>query len=149
MTPKLARHLAVLLLLAVATANSQDGPKDIRKLLADQVDAWNKGDIEGFMRGYWNSDSTTFVSDGNILRGHSAVVARYKKSYDTREKMGRLEFSELSFQNVDARAVIASGVWRLTRVIDQPWGRFTLIIERKPEGWRIVYDHTSTAKESK
>ena len=101
------------------------------------------------MRGYWNSDSTVFVSDGNLLRGHSAVLARYKKSYDTRQKMGKLEFSELSFRNIEARAVIASGVWRLTRLTDQRWGRFTLIIERNPEGWRIVYDHTSTAKESK
>jgi len=97
------------------------------------------------MRGYWKSDSTEFVSGGNVTRGYRNVLARYKKSYDTREKMGKLEFSELLVRMVAPQMAIATGVWRLTRLEDQPWGRFTLILEQKREGWRIVYDHTSSA----
>jgi ketosteroid isomerase-like protein len=145
MTFRSIRYTVLLLIASAGLANSQVIEKDIRKLLEDQVDSWNKGNIEGFMKGYWNSDSTQFISGGKLVRGYSDVLARYKKSYDTREKMGKLEFSELAVRTVDSHIAIASGIWRLQRSNDQPWGRFTLIIEKRPEGWRIVYDHTSTA----
>jgi len=124
---------------------AQDGTPEIRKILVDQVKAWNDGSVEGYMEGYWNSDSTTFVSGGNVTRGYRNVLARYKKSYDTREKMGTLEFSDLVIRKVSSDLAIATGAWQLTRSKDKPGGRFTLIIEKKPEGWRIVYDHTSSA----
>jgi ketosteroid isomerase-like protein len=98
------------------------------------------------MKGYWDSDSTTFVSGGTVTRGYRNVLARYKKTYDTREKMGTLEFSELVIRKVASDIAIATGAWQLTRSGDKPGGRFTLILEKKPEGWRIVYDHTSSAK---
>jgi ketosteroid isomerase-like protein len=140
--------IGLLLLLSVAAfspARVQSDSQRIHRLLTDQVDAWNRGDIEGFMKGYWNSDSTEFVSGGALVRGYREVLARYHKSYDTREKMGRLEFDELVVRKISAAAAIATGIWRLYRATDQPWGRFTLVIEKKPEGWRITHDHTSSA----
>jgi ketosteroid isomerase-like protein len=128
-----------------AGAVAQENEKAIEKLLLDQVVAWNAGDVEGYMKGYWNSDSTVFVSGGNLTRGYKGVLARYKKSYDTREKMGRLEFSELEVKMVTPAFGVATGVWRLYRAKDEPWGRFTLLVELKPEGWRIIHDHTSSA----
>ena len=145
MTQRLSYAFALFVMTGLSVAFSQKNENDVRKLLTDQVSAWNTGDIEGFMRGYWKSDSTEFVSGGNVTRGYRDVLARYKKSYDTREKMGKLEFSELLVRTVAPQMAIATGVWRLTRLEDQPWGRFTLILEQKPEGWRIVYDHTSSA----
>jgi len=139
------RILVLLLMSSVAVALSQEGEIAVRKLLADQVIAWNAGDVEGFMKGYWNSDSTEFVSGGNIVRGYREVLARYKKTYDTREKMGKLEFAELQIRTISSKFVLAAGVWKLHRAKDQPWGRFTLLIEKKPEGWRIIHDHTSSA----
>ncbi|MCX6134686.1 MAG: nuclear transport factor 2 family protein [Ignavibacteriales bacterium] len=143
------RYLSLWLLCSVIGINSaiaQNGIADVRKVLMDQVKAWNDGSVEGYMKGYWNSDSTTFVSGGTVTRGYRGVLARYKKGYDTREKMGKLEFTELSIRNIASDIVIATGGWQLTRAQDQPGGRFTLVLERKPEGWRIVYDHTSSAK---
>jgi len=138
-----------LCLLSLASfkivAYSQENEKAIKKILFDQVDAWNAGDIDGYMKGYWNSDSTVFVSGGNLTRGYSGVLSRYKKSYDTREKMGKLEFTELQVRMITQTLSVATGVWRLHRANDQPWGRFTLLVEKKPEGWRIVHDHTSSA----
>lgn len=136
----------LLLVSGLSVAVSQEEEKSVRKLLTDQVNAWNAGDIEGYMKGYWNSDSTEFVSGGDLTRGYANVLARYKKSYTTREKMGKLEFSELSVRTMTRSLVVATGVWRLIRVNDQPWGRFTLIVEKKTEGWRIIHDHTSIAK---
>jgi ketosteroid isomerase-like protein len=114
-------------------------------MLEDQVAAWNRGDIDRYMAGYWKSDSTVFTSGGTLTRGYDEVRARYRKNYDSREKMGRLEFRDLEFRRVALSAVVATGVWELARKEDKPWGRFTLIIERKPEGWRITQDHTSSA----
>jgi ketosteroid isomerase-like protein len=140
-------YLSVLFWLAgFSAAFAQDGAADIRKVLVDQIKAWNDGSVEGYMKGYWNSDSTAFVSGGTVTRGYQDVLARYKKAYDTRDKMGTLEFSDLVIRNVAANLAIATGAWQLTRSNDKPGGRFTLILEKKPEGWRIVYDHTSSAK---
>jgi beta-aspartyl-peptidase (threonine type) len=140
-------HLSILFWLAgLSAAFAQDGAADIRKVLVDQIKAWNDGSVEGYMKGYWNSDSTTFVSGGSVTRGYRDVLARYKKVYDTREKMGTLEFSELVIRKITSNLAIATGAWQLTRSNDKPGGRFTLILEKKLEGWRIVYDHTSSAK---
>lgn len=147
MTIHRVQYLLILLWLSGLTAAfSQDGTADIRTVLADQVNEWNNGSVEGYMKGYWNSDSTMFVSGGNVARGYRDVLARYKKAYDTREKMGKLEFSELAIRKVSSDIAIATGAWQLTRTYDKLGGRFTLIIEKKPAGWRIVYDHTSSAK---
>jgi ketosteroid isomerase-like protein len=142
------RRILLLCLLSATfgiVAFSQENEKAIEKILLAQVAAWNAGDIEGYMKGYWNSDSTVFVSGGNLTRGYSSVLSRYKKSYNTLEKMGKLEFVELQVRMVTQSLGVATGIWRLHRAKDQPWGRFTLLVEKKPEGWRIVHDHTSTA----
>jgi beta-aspartyl-peptidase (threonine type) len=131
---------------ACSVAVAQTSMQGIRKLLDDQVEAWNKGDIEGFMRGYWDSDSTMFNSGGNLTKGYRHVLERYKKNYATRDLMGKLDFRDLVIRMLSDNAAVVMGTWKLKRAKDQPWGRFTLIVERKPEGWRITHDHTSSAE---
>jgi beta-aspartyl-peptidase (threonine type) len=145
MTQRLSYAFVLFAMTGLSVAFSQKNENDVRKLLTDQVNAWNVGDIEAYMKGYWNSDSTTFVSGGSVTRGYRNVLARYKKSYDTRAKMGKLEFEELVLRQPSPTLIIASGIWKLHRKSDIPWGRFTLLIEQKSVGWRIVYDHTSSA----
>jgi uncharacterized protein (TIGR02246 family) len=157
------RQLTVLLFLAAiivcldATALAAPGQEEtvkpnkrdakvvaaIRAVLDAQVAAWNRGDIEGFMDGYWRSTETVFVSGDTLTRGWAVVLERYKKGYATREKMGTLLFSDLEIKVIGKDAAVALGRWQLTRAADTPHGRFTLIFRRKPEGWRIVHDHTS------
>jgi len=142
------RSLCVVVLTLIVIpqiASAQEDELAVRKLLKDQVDAWNSGSVEGYMKGYWDSDGTMFVSGGTLTRGYGQVLARYKKSYNTRDKMGKLEFEELVLRQPSPILIIASGIWKLHRSSDSPWGRFTLLIEKKSEGWRIVYDHTSSA----
>lgn len=141
-----AKKITLVLLAASSAAFAQYDEQAIRKVLADQMEAWNKGDIETYMKGYWNSEETVFLSGGNITRGYQEVLARYKKTYATREKMGTLEFEELKVRMIGADAAIVSGVWKLTRKTDKPRGRFTLLVERKQEEWRITHDHTSSAQ---
>jgi ketosteroid isomerase-like protein len=117
----------------------------IRAVLDAQVAAWNRGDIEGFMAGYWRSPETVFISGDTVTHGWQTVLDRYKKGYSTREKMGQLAFSELDIKLISKTAAVATGRWQLTRAGDTPHGRFTLIFRKTSEGWRIVHDHTSSA----
>jgi beta-aspartyl-peptidase (threonine type) len=126
-----------MLLLAAACA----GPSDealIRRVLDDQVEAWNRGDLEGFMEGYWKSDELVFRSGAKEERGWQATLDRYRTAYPTREAMGRLSFTELVVTPPEA-----TGRWRLQRATDAPGGTFRLLLRRFPEGWRIVRDETT------
>src|SRR4051812_7441171 len=93
------KMLFFVLLLSAGIANAQLSKSEtenaITKVMLDQTAAWNRGDIDGFMRGYWNSDKLVFVSGDNVTRGWQPTLDRYKKSYDTRATMGTLTFSEL------------------------------------------------------
>lgn len=117
----------------------------VRTVLEAQVAAWNRGDIEGFMEGYARSKETVFISGDEVRRGWQTVLGRYKKTYDSREKMGTLVFTELEVTPINSIAAVALGRWQLTRIGDAPHGRFTLLFRRTPRGWRIVHDHTSSA----
>jgi beta-aspartyl-peptidase (threonine type) len=130
-----------------AKPNKRDAKETaaIRAVLDAQVAAWNRGDIEGFMDGYWRSGETVFVSGDTVTHGWQTVLDRYKKGYDTRDKMGTLMFSELEIKLIGKDAAVATGRWQLTRASDTPHGRFTLIFRRTQQGWRIVHDHTSSA----
>ncbi len=142
--------VALVLLMCVA-AGAQEQKRDakaeaaIRAVLDAQAAAWNRGDIEGYMDGYARSDSIVFVSGDDLTRGWQTVHDRYKKGYDTREKMGTLEFSDLEIKVISKDAAVAHGRWQLTRAADKPHGRFTLIFRRDGKNWRIVHDHTSSA----
>jgi uncharacterized protein (TIGR02246 family) len=117
----------------------------VRAVLDAQVEAWNRGDIEGFMDGYARSPDTTFISDNNFTRGWQKVHDRYQKNYDSREKMGTLTFSDLETRLLSSDAAVTIGRWHLQLANSQPHGRFTLIFRRTRQGWRIVHDHTSSA----
>jgi beta-aspartyl-peptidase (threonine type) len=140
--------LSGLALMFMAAADAADGDQtdvEIRKVIQAQQDAWNLGDLAGFMNGYDRSDKTTFVSGDEVTRGWQTVLDRYKKKYSDREKMGRLSFSELEITPLAADAAVVLGRWELRRAKDTPRGRFTLIFRRTADGWRIVQDHTSAA----
>jgi ketosteroid isomerase-like protein len=116
---------------------------EIRKVMLDQAVAWNRGDIEGFMAGYWRSENLTFVSGTEVTRGWQPTVDRYKRGYDTRAKMGTLTFSDLEVTVLSKDAAVVLGNWSLAREKDNPHGKFTLTFRKFKEGWRVVIDHTS------
>jgi beta-aspartyl-peptidase (threonine type) len=134
------------------TANSKPGGREakavaaIRSVLDAQAEGWNRGDVDAYMDGYMRSPETILVSGDQVTRGWQVVLDRYKKSYNSREKMGRLTFTEIEINLLSKDAATALGRWQLTRATDTPHGRFTLIFRRTPQGWRIVHDHTSTAE---
>jgi uncharacterized protein (TIGR02246 family) len=117
----------------------------IRAVLDAQRDAWNRGDVEGYMDGYERSEATVFVSGDNVTRGWQTVLDRYKKNYNTPEKMGSLTFSDLEITLTGKESAVVLGRWHLKRAGDDPHGRFTLIFRKTKQGWKIIHDHTSSA----
>ena len=143
--PLLIAAVIVLGYQGLSSGNLQ-GEKDVaavRAVLDAQAAAWNRGEIEGYMNGYERSEQTTFVSGDQLTRGWQTVFDRYKKNYDSREKMGTLAFSELEVKTLSEFYIMVTGRWQLTRAQDTPHGRFTLVFRRTLQGWRIIHDHTS------
>ena len=117
----------------------------IRAVLDAQAAAWNRGDLAGYMGGYDRSPNTEFVGGDTITRGWQTVLDRYRKNYDSREKMGVLTFSDLEINILSKDAALVLGRWRLKRANDQPHGTFSLLFRKTKAGWRIVHDHSSSA----
>jgi len=116
----------------------------VRQVLDGQVEAWNRGDLDAFMAGYWQSPELTFFSGPDRTSGWQATLDRYRKRYQADGKeMGRLTFSELSVEMLGPDAALVRGRWALQMSKDAPSGLFTLIFWRTPDGWRIIHDHTS------
>ena len=128
---------------ALGGGQSPGAKAEIRAVLDDQVEAWNRGDVARFMEGYWKSEKTEFVGSSGVLRGWQAVLGRYRKTYPDRRAMGALTFSELEITELSPAAALVLGRWRLEREHDHPGGVFTLVLRKFPEGWRIILDHTS------
>ncbi len=146
--------MKILILVFVAVfaiaANAQSDKEkagietSIRAVMDAQVNAWNKGDIDGFMEGYWKSDDMRFVSGNTVAKGWQAALDRYKKGYDSLDKMGTLSFSELEFTVLDKKAAFVKGRFTLVRKEDKPTGLFTLVFRKIDGEWKVVHDHTST-----
>ena len=131
-----------------ALGATQDATAPVRALLDAQVAAWNRGDLEGFMAGYWRSPELVFCSGATVSKGWNATLERYRKRYQAEgREMGKLRFESLEVEPLGPDAAFARGEYWL-RMSDgqQPHGRFTLVLRRLAGGWSIVHDHTSAAE---
>ena len=135
---------AALLASSCAEAPAENWRAGVESVLASQAAAWNRGDVAGFMEGYWKSDSLLFTSGGRVRRGWKETFEKYAASYDTRDRMGTLTFSDLEFHQPAPGAAWVFGRWEIERANDPQGGVFTLVLKKFPEGWRIVHDHTSS-----
>jgi len=141
--------IVVATFVRAAPEQSPNPLAEIQSVLRGQQDAWNRGDIDGFMNGYSRSPSTVFISEDEVSRGWETVRERYRIKYSDRAKMGTLSFSESEVTMLSPDTAVVLGRWHLKRASDEPHGRFTLIFKHLPEGWRIVHDHTSAALSTK
>ena len=135
--------LAALPVLAQSEQRKSRIEAEVLAVMTQQSQAWNRGDVEGFMQGYWKSDTLVFASGDSVTLGWQPTVDRYKKTYDTKAKMGQLTFSDIRVNVLSKEIAVVLGSWSLVRESDNPKGRFTLIFRRMKEGWRIIHDHTS------
>lgn len=140
--------LAFVVVLALPGASS-GSPSEVaaaaRAVLDAQVEAWNRGDLEGFMAGYWRSPELVFCSGATVTKGWHATLARYRTRYRSEgREMGRLRFDGIEVIPLGADAALARGAWHLTMGDGkEPHGLFTLLLRRLDGAWVIVHDHTS------
>jgi len=143
--------LAAVLLSGCCRTREVNGDavrREVRGVLDATETAWNNGDIEGYMQGYYKSDSLRFAGNGDVSYGWESVLERYRKAYPDKTAMGRLTFSDVSIDVLCSDAVLVFGRWKLEREEGDRSGLYTLIMIKTAEGWRIVHDHSSSAKDS-
>ena len=132
-----------------AQGSPQDGSQKsseraIRQIMADQAEAWNRGNLDDFMKvGYWNSDSLVFVGQSGLTYGYNQTLDNYKKHYDTPDKMGKLFFTLLSVKQLSPDYCFVIGKWLLKRKAGDVGGVYSLLFRKVDGQWRIVVDHSS------
>jgi len=137
---------AFVILLAGASLQAQTAQDAIRQVLNDQASAWNRGDIVTFMQGYADSPQTTFIGK-SIEHGYAMILARYQRSYASREAMGQLDFSGLDVRMLGADHAVVTGHFHLARTQaggGDAAGVFSLVFEKEAAGWKIILDHTTS-----
>lgn len=132
----------LLFLTSCIFLHAQD-KQAILKVLETQRTAWNKGDIEEYMQGYWKSDSLLFVGKSAPAYGWQTTLDHYKKGYPDKTAMGFLTFDILQVKVLDPANAFVLGAWHLKREKDAPGGYFTLWLKKIDGEWKIVCDHTS------
>lgn len=149
---RFAAFVMALVMLSIAACSIQpDEPiaspeAQIRALMDAQQLAWNRGDIEDFMQGYWHDDRLRFESGTTTMSGWQATYDRYLKRYPDRAAMGTLQFSNVQITALDKDHATVTGGWALLgRANDIPHGTFVLDLRRFDKNWKIIKDHTESA----
>lgn len=135
--------LFILLMLSLFTqAQTKDADK-ILSILAAQEKAWNEGDIQQFMLGYWENDSLVFVGKSGLTYGYNNTLENYKKGYPDKTYMGQLKFTILSMQPLGKAYYRIIGKWELKRTVGNLNGHYTLLLQKINGEWKIISDHSS------
>lgn len=134
--------IAGLSLINVCFCFAQD-KKAILNVLETQRLAWNRGNVEAYMQGYWHSDSLLFVGKSGPEYGWQNTLDNYKKAYPDKAAMGQLGFDILKVELLDKTNAFVLGAWHLKREKDAPGGYFTLLLRKIKGEWKVVADHSS------
>jgi ketosteroid isomerase-like protein len=134
--------LPALFFSLIAFSQSSD-ELTIRKVLDDQIKAWNKGDVDGFMQGYWKNDSLMFIGKNGVNWGWQKTLQNYKKSYPNTTAMGKLSFDIIVIKKLSPEYYYVVGKWMLTRSIGDLSGHYNLLFKKVENQWLIIADHSS------
>lgn len=116
---------------------------EVRSLLTEQTKAWNAGNIENFMKSYWQSDSLMFVGKSGITFGWNETLENYKKNYPDTAAMGKLDFTLIEVKRLSVLYYFVVGKWHLARSLGDLGGSFTLLFKKIKNQWFIITDHSS------
>jgi len=134
--------VTVVLFCIPVSAQSKD-EQAIRSAIEEQRIAWNTGDLNHFMKTYWQSDSLMFIGKSGVTYGWQNTLDNYKKGYPDTAAMGKLDFDILEVKRLSDSYFFVVGKWHLTRSIGNVGGHFTLLFRKIKNRWVIVADHSS------
>ena len=139
----------MLLLLLLAQCGARDDrsiERDIMAVMDASQAGWNSGNLETYMQCYVESDSMRFAGNGSVTYGWHQVLDRYRAKYTDKAAMGTLTFSDIDITVLSDDAALVFGRWRLDKEEEHPSGLYTLLFRKTPAGWKIVHDHSSSAR---
>lgn len=139
---RIALSILVIVLSLQLSAQSKD-EKEIRSILATQTAAWNRGDIDQFMNGYWENDSLMFIGKSGVTYGWTNTLNNYKKGYPDTAAMGQLIFNLINVKKLSKKYYHVTGKWFLKRSIGDIGGHYTLLFQKINDRWVIISDHSS------
>jgi hypothetical protein len=133
-----------VLVLCAACRSAPLSREQCERVLAEQAEQWNGGDLPAFVATYWDGPELTFLGASGLVRGRNDLLASYQRAYPTAEARGRLSFEVVEFQPLGGDHALLLGRYALARgTPDAGW--FSLVLRRTPAGVRILHDHTSRA----
>ncbi len=135
--------LLFFILISFSAWSQSKDEKAIRELMDRQSSAWNKGDLDNFMKGYWANDSLMFVGKSGITYGYKATLENYKKGYPDKTAMGELNFTLIKIDKLSSEYIFVVGKWHLKRTIGDLQGHFNLLFQKINNKWVIIVDHSS------
>jgi len=135
--------LVICVSLSVQLFAQDNNVWEIRKLLFAQVVEWNKGSIDGYMKGYWENDSLLFIGSAGPRYGFDATLKRYKEAYPDPDHMGKLTSRITNIQKLSDNYYFVVGTWALQRAMGNAGGSYPLLLKKIKGKWVIVCDHSS------
>ena len=135
--------IGLALFFSAAVSAQSKNESEILRLLAGQTEAWNRGDIEGFMQTYWKSDSLLFIGKSGVNRGWQNTLNNYKRGYPDTAAMGKLSFDIIHVKKLSSKYYYVVGKWMLARTIGDLSGHYDLLLKKIKGRWYIVADHSS------
>ena len=140
---KRAFFFVLFLILSVSSFAQDKNTKTILDILDRQTQDWNKGDIDAFMKGYWENDSLMFIGKSGVTYGYQNTLNNYKKNYKGPDQMGKLTFNILQVKRISEDCYFVVGKWFLKRNAGDVGGHYTLVFRKINGQWVIVSDHSS------
>lgn len=142
------KNLVVLLCMvcffnSYSQSNQENDIKAINKVLKQQRIAWSNNDLEGYMEGYWKSDSLKFYGSNGVTYGWYDTLDRYQKAYPTKDHTGKLSFKINDIAKISDGAYYVLGEYHIKREIGNADGIFMLVFKNINGAWKIIAD-TST-----
>lgn len=131
------------LILSVSAFCQSKDETEVRNVLTKQNAAWNRGDVDAFMVGYWENDSLMFIGKSGVTYGYKNTLANYKKNYPDTAAMGKLTFTLIQLKQLSPEYFHVTGKYYLTRTIGDASGHFTLVFRKINGKWVIISDHSS------
>ena len=134
--------LLCIIICPAAYAQNKD-VRAIKAMLSAQVTEWNKGNIEGYMHGYWENDNLLFIGSKGPRYGYGVTLKRYKEAYPDTAHTGRLTSTITRIQRLSRKYYFIVGKWELNRSAGYVSGSYTLLLHKIKRKWVIIADHSS------
>ena len=135
--------VALLVIISFSVFSQTKDEKEVRNVLATQNAAWNRGDVDAFMVGYWENDSLMFIGKSGVTYGYKNTLSNYKKNYPDTATMGKLTFTLIQVKQLSPEYFHVTGKYYLTRTIGDASGHFTLMFRKINGKWVVISDHSS------